>query len=141
MGDDLDPLTSGRPLPPELSHRRILILMAVIIAASSIVGFMFASAGFGIGVLVGGVMSYANYFWQRNSTRAVFEQAARGEKPVFLAVRYILRYVIVGLVLWFFYIMGAFPILAVVLGLAAFAFGVVVEGLIGIFTSPNKQEF
>jgi hypothetical protein len=140
MSDEFDHLTASEALPPELSHRRILILMAALITAGSVAGFVFASAGFGIGVLVGGIMSFANYFWQRNSTRAIFEQAVKGETPVFLAVRYILRYVIFGIVLWFFYITGAFPIVAVVLGLAAFAFAVVVEGLIGIFTSSNRKE-
>lgn len=140
MSDEFVPLTSEDRLPPELSHRRILVLMAAIIFAGAIAGFVFASASFGAGVLVGGVMSFINYFWQRNSTRAIFAQAANGEKPMLLAVRYILRYVILGLVLWLFHATGAFPITAVVLGLAAFAFAIVVEGTIGIFTSFNRRE-
>jgi hypothetical protein len=113
--------------------------MAVIIAAGAIAGFVFGSAGFGMGVLAGGLMSFANYFWQRGSMRAIFDQAANGEMPVFLALRYILRYAIIGGILWFFYVTGAFPVAAVVLGLAAFVFAVIVEGLIGIFNSLNKQ--
>lgn len=140
MSDEIVPLTSEDRLPPELSHRRILILMAAIIVAGAICGIAFASARFGLGVLVGGVMSFTNYFWQRNSTRAIFAQAVNGERPMLLAVRYILRYVIFGLVLWFFQATGAFPIVAVVLGLAAFAFAIVIEGMIGIFSSSNGQE-
>ena len=116
MSDEIVPLTSEDRSPPELSHRRILILMGAIIVAGTTGGFAFASARFGLGVLVGGVMSFANYFWQRNSTRAIFAQAVNGEKPMLLAVRYILRYVIFGLVLWLFHITGTFPIVAVVLG-------------------------
>ena len=139
MSDDFEPLTTEGPLPPQISHRRLLVLMAGVIVIGSIAGCAFASAGFGIGVLFGGVMSFANYFWQRNSTRSIFETAARGEKPVFLAVRYILRYVVFGLVLAFVYLTEALPIIAVVLGLAAFAFAVVIEGMIGIFVSFNRQ--
>lgn len=139
MSDDFQPLTTEQPLPPELSHRRILILMAVLIVLGSIFGAIFGSAGFGLGVAIGGLMSFANYFWQKRSTRAIFEQAANGDKPVMLSLRYVLRYLIVGLVVWFIYFTGALPIVAVVLGLAAFAFAVVVEGLIGIFTSFNRQ--
>ena len=113
--------------------------MVGVIAAGSLVGTIFGSGRFGWGVLVGGVMSFANYFWQRNSTKAIFEGAVRGEVPALLAVRYILRYVAIGLVVWGIYATEAFPIVAVVLGLAAFAFAVVIEGLIGIFTNFNRQ--
>lgn len=87
-------------------------------------------------------MSFANYFWQRNSTRAIFAQAVNGETPMLLGVRYILRYVAIGLVVWAIYATEALPIVAVVLGLAAFSFAVVIEGegLIGIFSSFNGQE-
>ena len=133
-------LTSEGGMPPELSHRRILVLMAAIIVVAAIAGFVFASTNFGAGVLVGGVMSFINYFWQRNSTRAIFAQAANGEKPMLLAVRYILRYVIFGLILWFFHATGAFPIAAIILGLASFAFAIVIEGTIGIFSNFNRRE-
>ena len=139
MSDDLEPLTTDTPLPPQLSHRRLLLWMVVVIAAGTVAGIAFASARWGAGVLIGGVMSFANYFWQRNSTRAIFESAVRGEVPALLAVRYILRYVGIGLVLWAMYITDAFPILAVVLGLSAFAFAVVIEGLIGIVTNFSRQ--
>ncbi len=135
----LEPLTTEERLPPQVSLKRVLVLMAVIIGVGAIAGFAVGPARFGLGVLAGGVLSFANYFWQRNSTRAIFAQAANGEKPMLLGVRYILRYVLIGAVLWVIYLTGAFPIVAVVLGLAAFAFAVVVEGLIGIFSSFKGQ--
>lgn len=135
-----EPLITEDQLPPQVSLNRVLVIMTVIIAVGTIAGFVFGPARFGAGVIVGGVMSFANYFWQRSSTRAIFEQAANGEKPMLLGVRYILRYVAIGLVVWAIYATGALPIVAVVLGLAAFAFAVVIEGLIGIFSSFNRQE-
>lgn len=139
MRDDFEPLTTEGPLPPELSHRRLLLLMVGVIAAGSLAGTIFGSGRFGAGVLVGGIMSFANYFWQRNSTKAIFDGAVRGEVPALLAVRYILRYAVIGLVVWGIYATEAFAIVAVVLGLAAFAFAVVIEGLIGIFANFNRQ--
>lgn len=136
----LEPLTTEEQSPPQVSLKRVLVIMAVLISIVAIVGFVFGPARFGAGVLVGGVMAFANYFWQRNSTRAIFAQAANGEKPLLLGVRYILRYVAIGLVVWGIYATGIMPIVAVVLGLAAFTFAVVIEGLIGIFTSINGQE-
>ncbi len=136
----LEPLTTEDQIPPQVSLSRVLVIMAVIIAIGAIAGFIFGPSRFGAGVIIGGAMSFANYFWQRNSTRAIFAQAVNGEKPMLLSVRYILRYVILGLVVWAIYATGVLPIAAVVLGLAAFALAVVIEGLIGIFTSFNGQE-
>ena len=139
MSDDFEPLTTEGPLPPQISHRRLLLLMVGVIVVGSFAGFAFGSAGFGTGILVGGAMAFANYFWQRNSTRAIFDSAVRREVPALLGVRYILRYVAIGLAVWGVYATGVLPIVAVVLGLAAFAFAVVIEGLIGIFTNFNRQ--
>ena len=135
----LEPLTTEEQLPPQVSLNRVLVLMIAIVIIGAIAGFSFGPARFGLGVLAGGILSFANYFWQRNSTRAIFAQAANGERPMLLGVRYILRYVLIGAVLWLIYLTGAFPIVAVVLGLAAFAFAVVIEGLIGIFSSFKGQ--
>lgn len=140
MADDYEPLTTEQPLPPQLSHSRLLAIMAVIIVGGAIAGTAFGTGRFGIGVIIGGAMSYVNYFWQRNSTRALFETIAAGGKANFLAVRYLLRYVAIGAFVGFFYLTGALPVAAIILGLAAFALAVVVEGMIGIFTSSNKQE-
>ncbi len=134
----LKPLTTEEQLPPQVSLNRVLVIMAVIIAIGALAGFIFGTTRFGTGVLIGGVLSIANYYWQRSSTRAIFAQAANGEKPMLLSVRYILRYVAIGLVVWMIYATEAFPIVAVVLGLAAFAFAVVIEGLIGIFSSFKR---
>jgi len=75
--------TTEGPLPPQISHRRLLVIHGSVIVAV-LRRAAFASLSFGVGVLFGGVWRFANYFWQRNSTRAIFESAARGETPVFL---------------------------------------------------------
>lgn len=140
MVDDIDPLTAGQPLPPELSQQRILVVMALLIAIGAIAGTVLGTGRFGLGVVIGGIMSFVNYFWQRRSTKALFEMAVTGNKPSLLAVRYLLRYVAMGLFVAFFYFTGALPVAAIILGLAAFAFAVVVEGITSIFKSSNKQE-
>lgn len=140
MSDEFDPLTADEGLPAQLSHRRILILMCVTIGLGSVAGTAFGTPGFGVGIAVGGLLAFANYLWQQRSTRALFERAAAGERSVLLAGKYILRYVAIGSVVAFFYITGALPVPAVILGLAAFTFAVVVEGLISIFSSSFKKE-
>lgn len=141
MGDNIDPLKTESPLPPQVSEKRLIVLMAVLVVAGTAAGTIFVGGRAGGGVLLGGIMSFVNFYWQRQSTRALFEIAASGQKPSLLAVRYIARYVAIGLFVGFFYVTNALPVAAVILGLSAFAFSVVVEGMIGIFTSSFKKEF
>src|SRR5437879_3614419 len=140
MGDNPEPLTDEPPATPPISHRRILIGMAVIIFGGSVAGFAFISAKVGVGVLIGGILAYANYFWQRHSLKAIFERAVSGKRSRFLAVRYILRYIVLGLVIAVIYLTQTVSIYAVVFGFTSFALAVVVEGFVSIFSSSNRQE-
>jgi hypothetical protein len=124
----------------EISHRRILIDMSVMIALATVVGFVFFSAKVGAGIVLGGGMAYFNYFWQRNSLKAILDRAAGGEQVRFLAARYILRYVAIGLAIWLVYISNVVSIFAVILGLASFAMAVMVEGFISVFSGIHRKE-
>jgi ATP synthase I chain len=140
MDDGLDPLVHEHQSPPAVSHRRLLIWMLVVIAAGGVLGTIFANYRFGIGVIAGGAASFANYYWQRNSTRAIFDAAIAGRPPTLLGVRYLLRYVAIGLFAAFFYYTSLLPIAAVILGLSAFALAIVIEGITSIFRTSIDQE-
>ncbi len=141
MDDGLDPSVSEHQSPPAISHRSLLIGMLGVIAAGAIFGTIFANYKFGIGVIVGGLGAFANYYWQRNSTRAIFDAAIDGRKPFMLGARYLLRYVAIGLFAGFFYYTSLLPITAIILGLSAFALAVVIEGITSIFRNNNRREF
>jgi hypothetical protein len=138
MGDDSEPLTTEAPLP--ISHRGILVKMLVVIVAGSIVGFAFVSAKAGLGVLIGGVFGFANYFWQKHSLKAIFDRAIEGKKTRFLAARYILRYVVIGGALAVIYLTSTVSIYAVIFGLASFAIAVMLEGITSLFSGSKGQE-
>ena len=140
MGDNSEPLTDEAQVPPEISHRRILFGMAVVIIAGAVAGFALFSVKAGFGVLIGGVLAFANYYWQKRSLAAIFDRAIHGEKSRFLAIRYILRYVAIGTALAIIYLTGTVSISAVIFGLASFAIAVVIEGFTSIFSSSYKKE-
>ncbi|MBV9216418.1 MAG: ATP synthase subunit I [Acidobacteria bacterium] len=131
MGEDVDPLTTGAA---SMSHRGILIVMAVLVAAGTIAGTVFGSAKFGTGIFFGGVLAFANYFWLDRSTKAIFQPDAVTSTGM-MAMRYILRYIVIGLVLFGIYETGILPIAAVIAGLGAFALAVAIYGVRSIFTS------
>jgi len=133
MGEESPALPTEAPVTSNISHRRLLIEMAALIAVGSVAGFVFGGLRFGFGVLFGGALAFLNYYWLKRSTAAIFEKAASGASAALVSLRFILRYVAVGLVILAVYFSGAMPAVAVIAGLSAFAIAVVVDGLISIF--------
>ncbi len=138
MSGETEPLEYENESIQTISHLRILILMAFVAVIGSIFGFVFISWQFGLGVVLGGILSFVNYYWLKHSLKVVFEQAENGEQPRFSGTRYILRYFVFGLVLLIIYLTKTVSVAAVILGLGSFAFAVVIEGIIRIFTSFNR---
>lgn len=135
--DDNDGQNEIQPI----SHRRILIEMVVLAVVGSFLTAIFISLGFGFGFLFGAAVSFINYWWMKVSLKRIFERAVgSGEKPRFLASRYVLRYLLIGLVLVVVYLTKLVPITSVIFGLASFAFAVMIEGFIRIFNSDIKNK-
>ena len=134
MGDESPALTSEATAGANISHRRLLIEMAVLIAVGTVIGFVFGGVRFCVGVLFGGALAFANYFWLKRSTAAVFESAlSGGTGGWWLPVNFIGRYFALGAVILAVHFSGLMPAAAVIAGLAAFAIAVVVDGFISIF--------
>ena len=137
MDEESDLLTDSSQPPREITRRRLIGWMVAFVMIAATAGFAFGSARFGWGVLVGGILAFANFFWLDRSTRLIFDNANVGIMPSLLAVRYILRYVALGLILWLIYKTDVVPVVAVIVGLSAFAMAVVAEGISSIFSRKS----
>lgn len=135
MGDYTEPVADEGRSAGDLSHRRILIIMAITVVIVCVLSFIFVSARFGAGVLVGGAFSFVNYFWLKGSLRSLFDRTAAGSSAGFLAAKYFFRYLVIAAVLGLFYYAFAVPATAMLLGLASFAVAVVIEGVLRVFTA------
>jgi len=133
MGEESPALPSDSSTVATISHRRLLIEMAVLVALGTMAGFVFGGTRFGFGVLFGGALAFLNYYWLKRSTAAIFEKAFAGSTGSFVSLRFISRYFVLGLVILAIYFSGMVPVTAVIAGLSAFAIAVVVDGLISIF--------
>lgn len=111
-------------------------MMAALVALGTIAGLLFQGARFGTGVVFGGVLSSVNYLWLDRSTRGMLGEPTPMATTGILAMKYFLRYAaILGILVLIFWT-DVLPVTAVILGLSAFAFAVVAEGLRSIFTKP-----
>src|SRR5438067_8461981 len=126
MSEDSEPLTKRDDVPGLMSHRGILTKMIAVIVLGSVAGFTLISVKAGSGVLIGGVLAFANYFWQRHSLKAIFDRSFDGKRPRFLALKYILRYVVLGAAVMLIYLSDAVSIFAVIFGFSSFAIAVLI---------------
>ncbi|MGD9561693.1 MAG: ATP synthase subunit I [Pyrinomonadaceae bacterium] len=140
MSDEIEPGAPANETLKPLSHGRILKLMALIGLAGAIVGGIFVSTAFGAGVIIGTLLAFVNYYWLKHSLNKVFSAAAEsGERPRFLGLKYIGRYLVIAAIVAVLYATGAVSIVGLILGMGSFGFAVVFEGLFNIFFRPGKQ--
>lgn len=141
MSDEIEPVVPVEQAIVPISHRRILVIMAVIALAGSIAGAAFMSVSFGAGVLIGSVLGFINYYWLKVSLKKIFDKAAEtGERPRLLGLKYFARYIVLGTVVAIIYATGTVSIVGVILGMGEFGFAVVVEGILRIFSNPVSEK-
>ena len=135
MAEDIEPTGELAETAPPPTHQRILWIMAFLGIAGGIVGFAVESFAFGLGIVIGTALAFANYYWLKSSLRKIFDAARTGERPRMLAGKYFLRYIVLGLVVAAIYIAGIVPIVALILGLAGCGFAVVIDGMIRMIST------
>jgi hypothetical protein len=137
MSDVSEPGAPANDTVKPLSHGRILKFMAVLGLAGGAAGAMLVSASFGAGVVAGTVLAFVNYYWLKYSLKKVFARALEtGEKPRFLWLKYLGRYLVLGAVVAVVYVTAPASVVGLILGMGAFGFAVVFEGLFNIFFRP-----
>ena len=130
MSVDLEPAGPDQPLTTAARNERILVILAVLSVGGSIAGAALGGARFGLGILVGCVLAFGNYFWMRWSLRAIFSTAAEGRRPSFVGAGYFIRYVVLAGIVAFFHVFGILPIAAILVGMAGFGFAILFEAAI-----------
>jgi hypothetical protein len=131
MGEEPQPLTTEAEL--RHSNRGILPVMFGVVVVMAIAAAPFYGLRAAIGVVLGGLLAWLNFRWLDSSTRAILVDPLVATTPI-LAMRYVLRYVLIAAVLVVIYYSDLLPVVAVIAGLASFALAVVLWGLKSIFT-------
>ncbi len=139
MSEDFKP-TNSEDAPPPISHTRILWIMAIVLTVATIGSLIFANWSVTAGLLLGGILSFVNYYWLKFALKSVFEKAVEGEKPKFMVGKYILRYFAVGAVIVIVYLTHIISVAAVIGGLLTFAAAILIESFILVFIHISKRE-
>jgi len=120
---------------------RIFRSMAAAVALAVIVSVPFAPWRVTTGLLVGGLLSLLNHYWMRSSISAGFDLAlGRGTKPQIKLAQYVLRYFVVGTIVFAGYQLDIVSLPATVAGLCSFVAALFVEAFRGIYFAIIHRE-
>jgi hypothetical protein len=141
MSEETDSNAALQEPPVPISNRRILWTMGIIVVLGSLACLIFVSRQFGAGIFIGGILAFINYYWLKISLKRMFIETAEGEhKPRYSAARYMLRYLTLGAILALVFLTEVVPIASIVLGLGSFAFAIIIEAFIRIFSFLFRRE-
>jgi hypothetical protein len=130
-----EPIETNNGGPAPLSHFRIIVIMAAVAVAGSVLGYFYINPKFGIGFGLGGLLSFVNYYWMKYSLKAIFDEAEEGERPRLTGGKYVLRYVVFATILGAVYLFDWHLMVPLIFGLTSFALAVVLEGIFRIIGS------
>jgi hypothetical protein len=120
---------------------RIFRAMAGALALAVIISAPFAPWRITTGLLVGGVLSLLNYHWLRTSISAGFELAlGQGTKPQIKLFQYVLRYFVVGTIIFAAYQLNIISLPATLAGLCSFVVALFVEALREFYFAITHRE-
>jgi hypothetical protein len=111
----------------DATNRRIFRSMIVVVILAVSASLLFAPWRVSTGLLLGGLLSLVNHYWLISSTTAAFSVLVNGHKPRLSIVQYVLRYVVIGSVIFLAYKFGIASVPALVAGLCSFVVALFVE--------------
>jgi hypothetical protein len=106
---------------------RLFRVMTISVIGASIVSLMLAPWRVSFGLMLGGGLSLLNYHWLRTSINAIFNIDHAGQRPRVRISSYLIRYLIVGAVVFAAYELRLVSVAATIAGLSSFVPALFVE--------------
>jgi len=96
-----------------------------------VLGFIFASLNFTLGILLGGLISIANYYWLYLSLRKAFQQLSDRTKTTVM-VKYYIRFAVTGVVLYLVITQTPANVIGLLVGLSVVVINIIVSTVIEV---------
>ena len=110
------------------------VVLGVLLMLSS----LFLSGRFTLGVLLGGLISIANFHWLSRDLRGSFMKYADRAKPVMM-VKYYIRFIVTGIVLFFVITRAPADVSGLLLGLSLVVINVIVMVIGANLKNPLRR--
>jgi hypothetical protein len=121
--------------------RRVFRSMATAVVSAVIISAPFAPWRITTGLLLGGFLSLLNYYWMRTAISAGFDLAlSQGSKPQVKVAQYVLRYFVVGIIVFAAYQLDIVSLPATLAGLCSFVVALFVEAFREFYVAIIRRE-
>lgn len=122
-------------------ERRMFRVMTLAVVLAVVLSAGFFAWRVTIGLVIGGSLAVLNYRWLSSSIAAIFSAAEmKGIKPKLKPAKFILRYFIVAVIIAAAHLLNVASLMAMLIGLSAFAVAGVVEGFIQVYFAIVHRE-
>ncbi len=101
------------------------VLLGILTSSS----FLFFSREFALGVLVGGILTIANFYLMKRSLRRALDPQRKGKTRFFYLLKYYLRFAVLGVIIALLLIKGWVSPFGMLLGLSIIVLGIALVGL------------
>lgn len=118
--------TEKDPLQKKLELRNWIGLGVLLILSQ-----VFMSLNFTLGVLFGGLISIANYYWLYLSLRKAFQQLSDSTKTTVM-VKYYIRFALTGVVLYFVITQTPADVIGLLVGLSVVVINIIVSAVLEV---------
>jgi hypothetical protein len=125
---------------PREAGRRILRDTCAAAVIAVVVSLFLAPWRVTLGLALGGALAAFNQHWLRTSVEAVFEGAPAGRPPRMRAARYVLRYFVVGAVVFVAVKADVVSLAATLAGMCAVVAGLLAEGFRQLYFAIVHRE-
>ena len=119
---------------------RIFLVMAVSVALAVICSAPFVPWRVTTGLMLGGLLSLFNYHWLRSSISALIEANVSDKNVGHRASRYVIRYAVVGVLVFAAYKVGIVSLPATIIGLCSFVIALFAEALRAFYFAIIHRE-
>jgi len=121
-------------------HSRVFRTMILTTALAMLGSVFFTSVQVTSGLLIGGLLALLNHRWLQTSISAAFGVLVNGETPRVTLTKYIIRYFVVGMVVFVAYTFGIASFPAMIAGLCTFVVALFVEAIREMYFAITHRE-
>jgi len=137
--DNVGPATAVDQSGVDL-HRRIFRTMLVATIVATVVSVFFAQWRVSSGLLLGGILALISHHWLKSSAAAAINLSIGSPQPRLRLVQFLLRYLIIGSVVFLARQLGLVSVAAVVIGLSTFVVALFVEAIREFYFAIIRRE-
>lgn len=141
MSENSEPVTStAENNESQALISRLRWFMIVSVSAAILISLFLTDVSFTAGLAIGGILSLINFNWLQASVSGLFKIAAEGTAPKFPVFKYVLRFVIIGIVVGIAKQFEIVSVIGILLGLCSLVAALMLEALIQLYLHFFKRE-